>query len=70
MSRESRDAAKLLKSLGLIIFWWLGIVPLLVLFSIEVMLVTPYVSIVAAIAGAYIYNHSRKMKNPGEIHDR
>jgi len=70
MNCESRQSAKLVKGLGLIIFWMLGIIPFLLILVVGVVLVTPYVSFVATLAGAYIYNYSRALKNFGEIDDR
>lgn len=70
MSRDTRQQAKFLKGIGLIILSWLGIIPLFLMLVFGIVVFAPYASIVCVVAGAYIFNHGKKIAQPGEVHDR
>lgn len=70
MSQDSRQQARFIKGIGLIVLCLMGIVPLLVVMAFGVVIFSPYASIVSLIAGAYILNHGNMLTHLGEAHDR
>lgn len=70
MTKELREHGKFLRTIGLILLWGMGIVPLCSLFILGTTLMLPYVSVVSTVAAIYILRHARKYISKGDVDDR
>lgn len=70
MVNTARESLKVQRMLGLTFLYWLGIIPLLMLLTLGIYLIHPYLSAVSIFIGVRLWRSAARQLDSEVIHDR